>query len=89
LQEIENIRISVIAWKPRNWSLECAKLAVEIAWDELFDKAKVQALKDKLAFSTCDPFWAECLVEYEAYLASGQSQPYAVYTDLSEYVLLR
>ncbi len=67
--------------------LDCAKLVVEIAWDEIFDRAKVPALKNELSFSTCDPFWAECLVEYEAYLASGQSQPYTVYTDLSDYVL--
>jgi hypothetical protein len=68
-------------------ALECAKLAAQIAWDELFDKAKVPALKNELADSTCDPFWSECLVEYEAFLASGRMQPYKVYTEISDYVL--
>jgi len=67
--------------------LDCAKLAAEIAWDELFDRAKVPALKNELAASTCDPFWAECLVVYEAFLASGRTQPYTVYTDINQYVL--
>jgi hypothetical protein len=67
--------------------LDCAKLAAEIAWDELFDHAKVPALKNELSGSTCDPFWAECIVEYEAYLASGQTQPYTVYTGIEQYVL--
>jgi hypothetical protein len=66
---------------------ECAKLAAEIAWAELFDTAKVPALKNELATSSCDPFWAECLVEYEAFLTLGQKQPYVVYTDINEYVL--
>ncbi len=34
--------------------VDCAKLAVEIAWDEIFDKAKVPALKNELSFSNCD-----------------------------------
>jgi hypothetical protein len=67
--------------------LDCAKLAAEIAWDELFDRAKVPALKNELAGSTCDPFWAECLVVYEAFLASGQAQPYTVYRNINDYVL--
>lgn len=66
---------------------DCAKLAAQIAWDELFDKAKVPALKNELAASTCDPFWAECLVVYEASLASGGTQTYIGYTDISQYVL--
>jgi hypothetical protein len=66
---------------------DCAKLVAEIAWDELFDRAKVPALKNELKASTCDPFWAECLVEYEAFLASGRTQPYTVYTDITDYVL--
>ncbi len=67
--------------------LDCAKLVARIAWDELFDRAKVRALKNELEASTCDPFWAECLVEYEAFLASGQTQPYTVYTGITDYVL--
>jgi hypothetical protein len=67
--------------------LDCAKLAAEIAWDELFDRAKVPALKNELDASTCDPFWAETLVEYEAFLASGQTQTYTVYSDIADYVL--
>ena len=67
--------------------LECAKLAAEIAWDELFDRAKVPALKNELARSTCDPFWAECLLVYEAFLKSGQKQPYLAYTDINQYVI--
>jgi hypothetical protein len=67
--------------------LECAKLAAEIAWDEMFNPNKVPALKNELAKSTCDPFWIECLTAYEAFLASGQKQPYTVYTDINQYVL--
>jgi Calcineurin-like phosphoesterase len=67
--------------------LECAKLAAEIAWDDLFDQAKVPALKNELTASTCDPFWAECLVVYEASLVSGGAQTYIGYTNLSDYVL--
>lgn len=66
---------------------DCAQLAAQIAWDELFDPAKVPALKNELAESTCDPFWAECLVVYEASLASGGAQTYIGYTYMSQYVL--
>jgi hypothetical protein len=67
--------------------LECAKLAAEIAWDELFDCSKVPALKNELSASTCDPFWAECIAVYEAFLVSGRTQPYTVYSDINQYVL--
>jgi hypothetical protein len=67
--------------------LDCAKIIVEIAWDELFAKDKVAALKNELAFSTCDPFWAECLAEYEGYILAGQTQPYIPYTDISQFVV--
>jgi hypothetical protein len=66
--------------------LDCAKLAAEIAWDELFAPEKVPALKNELAMSTCDPFWAECLAVYEAFHAD-KDQPYTVYTDINQYVL--
>ncbi len=68
-------------------ALECAKLVAEIAWDELFHRDKVPALKNELAFATCDPFWAECLVEYEKFIASDQPQPYVPYTDINQFVL--
>jgi hypothetical protein len=67
--------------------VDCAKLVAEIAKDELVDRAKVPALKNELSASTCDPLWAECLTEYEAFLASGHTQPYTVYTDINQYVL--
>jgi hypothetical protein len=67
--------------------LKCAKLVVEIAWDELFAPAKVAALKQEFSMNVCDPFWAECLLVYEASLASGEAQPYTRYTELGQYVL--
>jgi hypothetical protein len=67
--------------------VDCAKLYVQIAWYELFDRSKAADLKNELGFSTCDPFWAECLAEYAGYLLSGQAQPYTVYNDIGDYVL--
>jgi hypothetical protein len=92
IQELQNPAAAAAAATPRvagvvGTILDCAKLAAQIAWDELFDRAKVPALKNELAASTCDPLWAECLVEYEAFLASGRTQPYTVYTSITDYVL--
>ena len=66
---------------------DCAKLYAQIAWDTLFNPSRVAALKNELAFSNCDPFWAECLTAYTGFLLLGQHQPYTVYTDISDYVL--
>lgn len=66
---------------------ECAKLAAQIAWAELFDHAKVPGLKSQLTFGGCDPFWAECITLYEGFLASRKTQPYTIYSDIGDYVL--
>ncbi len=66
---------------------ECAKLAAELAWAQLFDPARVPILKSQLRFGQCDPFWTECIAVYEDFLASRQRQPYRVYSDINEYVL--
>lgn len=66
---------------------DCAKLVAEIAWDEVFDHSKVAALKNELVYSECDPFWAETLVVYEEFLASGKTQTYTVYSNINDYVL--
>jgi Calcineurin-like phosphoesterase len=91
IQELQNTPASAPAIpraaSPVGTVLDCAKLAAEIAWDEIFNRTKVPALRNELTASTCDPFWAECLVVYEKFLASGQTQPYTVYTDINQYVL--
>lgn len=66
---------------------ECARLAAELAWSQLFNPAKVPTLKSQLRFGQCDPFWTECIAVYEAFLASHQKQPYRLYNDINEYVL--
>ncbi len=67
--------------------IDCAKLFAQIAWAELFDRAKVPALKNEISFGTCDPFWTECLAVYEGFILSGRQQPYTVYPDISQGVL--
>lgn len=66
---------------------ECAKLAAELAWAQMFDPGKVPTLKSQLCFGQCDPFWTECIAVYEAFLASREKQPYRVYSDINDYVL--
>ncbi len=89
IQEMQNPAVpgAIRADSTGGTILDCAKLYVEIAWDELFARSKVAALKNELAFSSCDPFWAECLATYEAFLLSDQSQPYTVYRDINDYVI--
>jgi hypothetical protein len=72
---------------PLGTIVDCAKLYAQIAWDELFNRANVPALKNELTFGSCDAFWAECLAVYEGFILSGQQQPYTPYPDISQGVL--
>lgn len=66
---------------------ECAKLASQIAWAELFDRTKVAGLKSQFNFGRCDLFWSECIAVYEAFLASRTAQPYRVHANINDFVL--
>lgn len=47
---------------------ECAKLALELAAAKVFGpRARAQELEQELAFSSCDPLWAEAVAVYVAY----------------------
>lgn len=67
--------------------LECAKLAAEIALCEATDPARAAQLKNVFDTSTCDPMWAECLVEYGRFRLSGGQQRYDPYTKLTDFVI--
>src|SRR5579863_7041622 len=68
-------------------TLQCAKLAAQIALYSATDPAKAATLLQEFKDGTCDPMWAECLAQYSAWLAAGASQPYINYTNLGDFVL--
>ncbi len=61
--------------------VDCAKLYLKLAiakspWG---NPAEVPALEEQVAYSTCDPLWAEALTTFEWFLLSGKTQPYVRY----------
>ena len=45
-------------------------------------------LIDEIDFSTCDPLWAKCFLEYEKFrLFGGDTIPYRRYQALGDYIL--
>src|SRR6187397_2289592 len=44
---------------------DCAKLYLELVLAQAAgDEKKIARLKDEIDFSTCDPLWAKCFLEY-------------------------
>lgn len=69
---------------------DCAKLAAETFWAKLRNKPNADQLFDKLKFSTCDPEWAEAIVQYEKYFdPDGKKKeiPYVRYQSIGDFVL--
>jgi Calcineurin-like phosphoesterase len=67
--------------------MQCAKMAAQAALFEVTNPTRAAQIKEELEYSNCDPIWAECLAQYEAWRASGGSQPYVNYANLSDFVI--
>jgi hypothetical protein len=68
---------------------DCARLYLELILAQAQgDDLKVERLKDEIAFSTCDPLWAACFVEYQKFRLFGSDKiPYRGYQSLDDYIL--
>jgi predicted phosphodiesterase len=68
---------------------DCAKLYLQLVLAQAQgEDKKVKQLKDEIAFSTCDPLWAKCFLEYEKFrLFGGDTIPYRRYQALDDYIL--
>ncbi|HEU5102253.1 MAG TPA: metallophosphoesterase, partial [Roseiflexaceae bacterium] len=68
---------------------ECARLYMELILAQAAgDQTKIERLKDQIEFSTCDPLWAKCFLEYQKFqlFKSGQI-PYRRHQSLDDFVL--
>jgi hypothetical protein len=56
----------------------CSALAAQLAWAKVFGPAeRLAALQNAFDFNVCDPFWADCVKEYESYFKlHGKTIPY-------------
>jgi hypothetical protein len=72
---------------PPSVTMQCAKLAAQIALYSFTNPAKAAILRQELADGTCDPLWAECLAVYDAFRISSKAQPYINYQNLGDFVL--
>ena len=68
---------------------DCAKLYLQLILAQAQgDDQKVARLKDEIEFSTCDPLWAKCFLEYEKFRLFSRGQiPYRRYQSLDDYIL--
>lgn len=69
---------------------ECVKLSGETLWAKLTKSDDAERLHDELKFSTCDPEWAEAILDYEKYFGlDGKKQPipYVRYQSMDQFVL--
>src|SRR3954447_9535278 len=68
---------------------DCAKLYLQLVLAQAQgDEQKVAQLKDQIEFSTCDPLWAKCFLEYEKFRLFGSDTiPYRRYQALDDYIL--
>src|SRR4051794_3381758 len=64
---------------------DCAQLYLKLILAQAQgDAKKVAQLKDQIDFSTCDPLWAKCFVEYEKFRMFSTGQiPYRRYQSLN------
>src|SRR5690349_15904910 len=60
---------------------DCAQLYLKLVLAQAQgDQQQVDQLKDEIVFSTCDPLWAKCFVEYEKFRIFSTGQiPYRGY----------
>jgi predicted phosphodiesterase len=68
---------------------DCAQLYLKLVLAQAQgDQQQVERIKDEIEFSTCDPLWAKCFLEYEKFriFSSGQI-PYRGYQSLDDYIL--
>jgi predicted phosphodiesterase len=67
---------------------DCATLYLQLVLAQAQgDTKKVAQLKDEIDFSTCDPLWAKCFVEYEKFrLFTNDQIPYRRYQALNDYI---
>jgi hypothetical protein len=72
---------------PPSVKMQCARLAAEIALYSVTNPVKAAILRQELADGTCDPLWAECLVQYDKWRLSKQTQPYFNYVNIGDFVL--
>jgi predicted phosphodiesterase len=68
---------------------DCASLYLQLILAQAQgDEPKVERLKDQIEFSTCDPLWAKCFLEYEKFRLFTRGQiPYRRYQSLDDYIL--
>src|SRR4051812_2967495 len=58
----------------------CAELYTQLAVAKfLGNQAEVTSLENEISFSTCDPLWAEAILDYEEFLVSKGTIPYVNY----------
>src|SRR5262249_46688194 len=67
----------------------CANLYLQlILAQSKGDDRQVARLKDEIAFSTCDPVWADCFVQYEKFqLFKSGALPYRRHQSLDNFIL--
>lgn len=67
---------------------DCAQLYLKLILAEAKgDTQAVAQLKSEIGFSTCDPLWAQALVQYEKFRFSGGQIPYVRYQNIDDFVL--
>ena len=68
---------------------DCAQLYLKLILAQARgDDRQVAQLKHQIEFSTCDPLWAKCFVEYEKFRMFSTGQiPYRRYQSLDDYIL--
>jgi hypothetical protein len=67
---------------------DCAQLYLQLIVAQARGQAdQVAELKNQIEFSTCDPLWAQCLIEYEKYRIFSNNIPYRRYQKLDDFVL--
>ncbi len=66
---------------------ECAKRYFQLVMAEARgDDERAAAIKEELGYSTCDPLWAKCLVEFKKYALSHAAIPYRRHQHMDDFV---
>src|SRR5262245_38786374 len=67
---------------------DCAQLYLQLILAQATrNSRKVAKLKNEISFSTCDPLWADTLLEYQKFRRQRRQIPYRSYQHLDDYVL--
>lgn len=72
---------------PPSVTMQCASLAAQIAYNTVRNPARAALLKQEFLAGTCDPLWADCIVQFEKWQISGQGQPYTNWTNIGDFVI--